>query len=66
MTPIEFAMSINLKNLTLLLVVGLFLQAFVFSNISVGADLMKFSPLYAPKVNEVAAQQMTTQLYKPR
>lgn len=58
-------MSINLKNLTLLLVVGLFLQGFVFSNINVGSDLMKLSPIYAPKVEQPMIAQLTTQAYTP-
>jgi hypothetical protein len=58
-------MSINLKSLTLLLVVGLFLQGFVFSNISVGADLMKLSPIYAPKIEQPLIAQLTTQPYNP-
>jgi hypothetical protein len=58
-------MSINLKNLTLLLAVGIFLQCFVFSQISVGADVMRLSPIYAPKVEQPLIAQLTTQPYTP-
>lgn len=58
-------MSINLKFLSLTLVTGLFLQFFVFSNVSVGADLMKLSPLYAPKISDVGSLQLAPQPYTP-
>lgn len=41
-------MRVNMKSLTLFLCTGLFLQAFVFSNISASPAIMKFSPFYNP------------------
>lgn len=39
-------MRINMKSLTAMLFTGLFLQAFVFSNIQATPAIMKLSPFY--------------------
>lgn len=60
-------MRINMKSLTALFFTGLFLQAFVFSNIQATPAVMKLSPFYNPNnpaqqsafSNLVAAQTPT-------
>lgn len=42
-------MRINMKSLTAMLFTGLFLQAFVFSNIQATPAIMKLSPFYSPE-----------------
>lgn len=41
-------MRVSMKSLTALFFTGLFLQAFVFSNIQATPAIMKLSPFYSP------------------
>lgn len=46
-------MTISMKSLTVFLFTGLFLQAFVFDHIDLGADTMKrISPFYSPQLKQ--------------
>lgn len=57
-------MSINMKSLSALLFTGLFLQTFVFSNISVGPEIMKLSPFYSPQLKQPVFEQLAQ--YTPK